>query len=623
MKVESEKIKVTEQSLNSYRNKTLNNKIHSEIAKNIIRVSEKHKIEKIEEELEVIDNNVKEAIKEHRFFTSKKSENNYKMWRRANGIPVAKNKKDKRSFINTTEEGTNNLREIFQEYDEYKYVAAGPNSLERQDIVVDIDNENVSDDYIKERSKRILGREPSCIKKNPDNGHKQVHYFLEYSIQIASLAKDENGWLMFKKYMESHREYLWLVKAMNFCIEGGDLCYTGYICQNPYNNPEHTIFYDDAPFDPEVMVRQLKHFLFTEATRGQSLSSEEKKEVLKLINEGYLWSGTKRCKDKVEKEIQKSPIYKDETDELKDTLIARMNKAIDNLEKLNESGNAYMNSYDKRYFETVTQEIKNSYFYCTKNLVNEVPKDFLRRNKYNILQRVKDSIHLQYGDTGYTAMEEDSRILYDIEQITSNLDDMDWSKTKFSFISRMYSMARRNKSKQKHMMNIALIFSRLTKEQIMLSYQKKAEYIHTLYNQVSVDTIKTFIHSYQNALKALHIDRRNLPEIRDAFDGFRNTGYHFFVVNTARKIRKATLARLISNGNILPKLSAAYTRATDVFHSLSSKINKNSLTPYYNYKINDIQNHDGNTVNNEHRLPVTKSIPGYTVNILSNMALSA
>lgn len=578
------------------------------------------KIQNTKESIQKIEDKLNSSVKKYK---SRKSENNQKAWRRCNNIPVAENKKDNRTFLCTKD--FNSLKDVYINNPQYKYVAAGKNSIERENLIVDIDNPDVSIDYILDMSQKVIRKNPSYIKVNPENNHKQVGFFFDECIYTKYTHLDSKGFLITKKNDEEHKEYMFLIRAYNY-VFSGDLNYQGYICQNPYNDINNTFFYEKEPFDPNYLLTSVRRFLVKESG---AKTIEDKREVLKLINDGFLWNSLRHKTSKKEINVSNT-IYLDEENKKKFSLESRLSEYENKLKSLNNNDNEkYNNSYDKKYFVTSTQVLKRNYLRILKNSYDEDIKVSLKKFIYKMADEVKLNMEITCPEgTGYTEDEEDSRIYYDLNQLIDSIDEIEWDKTGFTAVSRLYSQNVRNHNKQIKMMNMAKEYSFLTDSQTSLSIRDKAKIIYERMDNVSYNTVKTFIHSYQNLLKKTGMNRHSLNFIFSVVDNFKYFSYSFFKVNglkvlkdkvssTMNSISKVsvsdTLTRLYKNSNLKLTISFITVKFTDsLFSIFYEKLENRFLSLLSNNKINRIQGYYGlcneNEGYNEH-IPSTKSLP--------------
>lgn len=569
------------------------------------------------------------AKKEHRFYKSRQSFNNREVYRKANTMPCAANKNDKRKSVTTSK--YSDIREFYKEYSEYKYVAAGLNSTVRQYIVIDIDDSDRTSDEIAREIEKIIGKKPNVIKVNPLNGHKQAGLFLDCQIVVKHIEIDDLGYATLTN-TTSHNDYLNLVRALNSAIPGGDVCYTGYVCQNPYNDPENTITYHDELFNPDVLLVQLKHYFIGECC--SELSNKDKRLMLKAFDSGEWWKDRKRRQKSIEKIVKKDNFYKDEEDCKINAIMKKLDKCIDSIQLLNEKGYGYKNSYDKKYFVLTSQVLKRWKLQASKDIEdkNELITH-LKKNIHNMVNEVKENIIIDCPEgTGYTSLEETNRITSDFYQLIGNYDNIVWDKISYTPKARMMSLVKRNYSKQCNMKRMAIAYAHLTNRQVELSIAKTARLIYeTVKHEISYHTIHDFVFSYRNLLKYLSLNRKNLNRIFYIVDDFKYFDYVFFNVSNASLLTvNPTIQDLLSTDSISYTLNDSYMNMNDNLIRNNDISNKNISPLTYNnkknrlwdivYSINDYKYYKLSI--DRGRVPRTREIPIFTVGNLVDLAMA-
>lgn len=556
------------------------------------------------------------AKEEHRFYKSRKSFNNREVYRKANTMPCAANKNDKRKSITTSK--YNDIREFFKDYSEYKYVAAGLNSTVRQYIVIDIDDSDRTPDEIAKEIEKVIGKKPNVIKVNPLSNHKQAGLFLDCQIVVKHIEIDDVGYATLTN-TASHDDYLNLVRALNSAIPGGDVCYTGYVCQNPYNDPDNTITYHDELFDPDVLLVQLKHYFIGECCSG--LSNKEKRLMLKAFDSGDWWKDRKCRQKKIEKIVKKDNFYKDEEDDKINAVMEKLDKYIDSIQLLNEKGYAYKNSYDKKYFVLTSQVLKRWKTQASKNIEDkEELLTYLKKNIHNMVNEVRENIIIDCPEgTGYTSLEETNRIMSDFYQLIGNYDNITWEKISYTPKARMMSLVKRNYSKSCKMKRMAIAYAHLTNKQTELPIRDTASLIHKVVkNEIAYSVVQNFVFSYRNLLHYLNLNRKDLNYIFYLVDDFKYFDYIFFNVKNASLITvNPTLQNLLSTKAITLTLNTACMNINDNLIRNNNSNEKNILSFTYNnknnklldivYSISDYKYYTKSIISD--RLPRTRRIP--------------
>ena len=277
------------------------------------------------------------------------------------------------------------LRDCWKDYADWTYTASGLNVKQREVVIIDCDDT----DFGKKMLELI---EESNIKFNyirvKPNGHAQIGIFIDrVDVRTRNLERNTRKqsesnlftaeqWDYIKTYWSSfleethislskyvnddcvidiNRLYLTVVQLLNLNMNG-DLCYTGYCCQNAYSTTDGATvtWYDEFHKYTigELFVESLKYSVNKNLKIKRERKAYERKEHKSLIDD-----------------------YSVETIEVEDKVIEQ--SVIQELTK--KITDAYRNSIDHSIFEKVAyckkvcykKNVPLTFEYAIKSIKNE------------------------------------------------------------------------------------------------------------------------------------------------------------------------------------------------------------------------------------------------------------
>jgi len=380
-----------------------------------------------------------------------------------------------------------NFKSIIDEcraYKDYEYICSGLNSFQREILIIDCDDNDYGVKTLELMQKD--GLVPHYQKVKLENGHSQTGIFIK-PIQIIRTAYDKG------KLIEVDNEYIHTMFKRTYqmlnLLYNGDICYTGFNCQNPlYKNANVKSFknYKEALSLKEVYdfclskisVKNIEDFLKDkrfEALKNKKNKTQQQQKSFKIIYK-YLED------EKKNKEASISSTTS--------TIITNVTEVIDAISSLSDS-------YNKDIFVVSTRTCRNFY---VKNRLTEDNKDIVKRTVYLELQK-------QYGVTdvaayiGYSQNELLLRISNDVNQIYQKnyLGRMEWNKVG-------YTKEQREKSQKSRSLKSLLRMERivaLKKENDNLSNRKIAEMYSERFNdEISHMTVKRLLDKYDEINKS-------------------------------------------------------------------------------------------------------------------------
>lgn len=345
-------------------------------------------------------------------YKSKQSYLNQQGYFRTNTNLVRINKESNKFIRVDTREYSSLLQEMMDKH-EYEYICAGRNSHIREVVVIDSDDTSFGKNTLDKL--KAFGLTPHC-QKIKDSGHSQTYFFIEpYQISAGTFTDHVYHETDF---IENHNIWKRLTKMMNV-LYAGDVCYTGFHCQNPLYDGANVVSYKNV--NQLYTVSQLyNHCIqyFEDPTNLDYYFSYLRKQALL----------TKGNKQKVEN-AQKTIIHF-----LEDTQSKVLPKTV--VESvLDESINAEEDSINKRIF-IVCCQISKSFKY--HNGLDWNHFDEICATSYNNFTK-------QDYAAGYSCQELINRIRSDVHQIIIKdlQNNMNWDKVGYTNEQRARSLETR------------------------------------------------------------------------------------------------------------------------------------------------------------------------------------
>ena len=403
---------------------------------------------------------------------------------------------------------------------DYEYICAGLNSYEREVVIIDTD-----DDTYGKKTMELLSKDgliPHFQKVKP-NGHSQTFFFInKHRIGRGYFM---NHTFMETDYSESHDKWKRLTKMMNF-LYNGDICYTGYNCQNPfYDNADVKEYKSDKErysFDElyDKCISRLSHVQdldsFLRTMRRKSLNKKSEDNISAIITNGQL--STKEVEKKIDIEIK-------------------------NLE----------DSINKRIFVVCCQIAKS---FKMRNRLNKSNLSEICRTAY------KNFVH-QDEAIGYTSKELWDRINSDINQIICKdmMNKMEWNKVGYTKEQRERSLkTRQDKKENRKKVLEGYISTIITNGQ--LSENKLAKYVKAEYNihhpsdEISERTARRYVHEILSEKKedTLHYDNDEIKRmVESALEDETVYIKKTVIENNVNKKSEGISSAIITNGQVLDR----------------------------------------------------------------------
>ena len=332
---------------------------------------------------------------------------------------------------------------------EYEYICAGLNSFEREVVIIDTDDETFG-----KKTMELLtnnGLVPHC-QKVKSNGHSQTYFFIRKH-------RIGYGYFFDKKYKEvdyqkEHDQWKRLTKMINFLFNG-DICYTGYNCQNPYYDNANITFYKDV--NERYTIDELYNVCIEKLSHVEDLDRFLKTMRLKALN------NKNENKVKVQQNQYQESIITNDTVSVEET-----EKAIDN------AINEYETSINKRIFVVCCQIAKS---FKTRNLLNFDNFDEISRTAYN------NFINQDYA-YGYSCQDVINRVRADIREIIIKdmYNKMEWNKVGYTKEQRERSLKTRQDKKENRKNVIREYLLSIITNGMKLSQNKMAKAVKAEYN---------------------------------------------------------------------------------------------------------------------------------------------
>ena len=405
-------------------------------------------------------------------YRTKQSETNRKGYLKSTHNQVRENKETTK-FIKVKTTDYDSLLDEMKDKKGYEYICAGLNSYEREVLVIDTDDETFGKKTMELLKKDTLL--PHCQKVKP-NGHSQTYFFIDR--YVFGRGYFMNHKFIENDYEELHNRWKRLTKMMNY-LYNGDICYTGYNCQNPYYENADVTFYKDSSsrysFD-ELYDKCMNHFIDY---------CGDLDEFLKYLRKKALGTKVRKSEANMSNIITDVTLSREEKIKVSERIIDR------EIRKLEDSIN-------KRIFVVCCQIAKS---FKTRNM--------LKRSKLNEICRTayKNFLH-QDNAVGYTAQELWNRIYNDINQIIHNdeMGRMEWNKVGYTKEQRERSLRTRldNKENRKNIIRgyMSNIITDVTLSERKIAKMLKAEWnIHHQNDTISERTIIRYIKEIKNEMK--------------------------------------------------------------------------------------------------------------------------
>jgi AraC-like DNA-binding protein len=254
------------------------------------------------------------------------------------------------------------------------------------------------------------------LPENQDNGHSQTYFFIEpYQISAGTFTDHVYHETDF---IENHNMWKRLIKMMNV-LYAGDICYTGFHCQNPLYDGANVVSYKNV--NQLYTVSQLyNHCIqyFEDPTNLDYYFSYLRKQALL----------TKSNKHKVENAQRTIIHFLEDTQSqvLPQTVVESL---------LDESIDAYEDSINKRIFIVCCQISKS---FKSHNSLDWSHFDEICATSYSNFTK-------QDYAAGYTCQELINRIRSDIHQIIikDSHHNMNWDKVGYTNEQRARSLETR------------------------------------------------------------------------------------------------------------------------------------------------------------------------------------
>lgn len=145
--------------------------------------------------------------------------------------------KESNKFIRVNTTKYSSLLQEMMDMHEYEYICAGRNSHIREVVVIDSDDTSFGKNTLNKL--KAFGLMPHC-QKIKNSGHSQTYFFIEpYQISAGTFT---NHTYYETDFFENHTMWKRLTKMMNV-LYSGDVCYTGFHCQNPLYDKANVVSY--------------------------------------------------------------------------------------------------------------------------------------------------------------------------------------------------------------------------------------------------------------------------------------------------------------------------------------------------------------------------------------------
>lgn len=417
---------------------------------------------------------MKEIVKTYK---SKKSHQNQVTFMRSHFNQVRLDKtttKFKKVQTSGSKNPKNNFNSIIDEcraYKDYEYICSGLNSTEREILIIDCDDDDFGIKTLDLMAKDGLVPHYQKVKSN---GHSQTGLFIK-PVQISYVSYID-GTLKEVDNEDIHLMFKRTYQMLNL-LYNGDICYTGYNCQNPlYKKAKVKSFknYKDA-----YSLKEIYDFCLSKITTDNIENFLKTKRVESLLNKP---KGIKQ--EKAFKIIYK---YLDENkDILKSLSVIITNDTL--LEEVIDAISCITDSYNKDIFVTSTRTCRN-FFKVDK--LTEKNKEIVKKTVYRELQR-QYNVSDVASFIDYSQDELIKRINDDVNQIYQKhfLGTMEWNKVGYTKEQREKSAKTRGLKSLVKQQRIMVIHN----ENNDLSLREIAKIYEERFNEkISKDTVKRLI----------------------------------------------------------------------------------------------------------------------------------
>lgn len=424
---------------------------------------------------------MKEIVKTYK---SKKSHQNQVTFMRSHFNQVRLDKtttKFKKVQTSGSKNPKNNFNSIIDEcraYKDYEYICSGLNSTEREILIIDCDDEDFGIKTLDLMAKDGLVPHYQKVKSN---GHSQTGLFIK-PVKISYVSYSD-GALKEVDNEETHLMFKRTYQMLNL-LYNGDICYTGYNCQNPlYKNANIKSFknYKDA-----YSLKDIYDFCLSKITTDNIEYFLKNKRVEALLNKP---KGIKQ--DKSFKIIYK---YLDEQANNNQSLQSIITN-VTVLEDVIDAISCISDSFNKDIFVTSTRTCRN---FLNAGKLTEENKDIVKKAVYRELQRQYNvSDVASYID--YSQDELIKRINDDVNQIYQKnfLGRMEWNKVGYTKEQREMSAKTRGLSSLVKQQRVATIYN----ENNDLSLREIAKIYEERFNEkISYKTVQRLIKKEEERL---------------------------------------------------------------------------------------------------------------------------
>jgi DNA polymerase III delta prime subunit len=377
------------------------------------------------------------------------------------------------------------LLQEMQDLNQYEYICAGLNSFQREVVVIDSDDASYGMNTLSKLSKDNIV--PHC-QKVKSNGHSQTYFFIEpFFIGNAGF---HNGKYWEKDDVINHEQWKRLTKMMNYLYDG-DICYTGYNCQNPlYVNANVTSYKNinklytvqelyDICLEKFANVTDLDYYLKYLRSQALLLKPKHQKKIDDIVNIVIKF-----------KETEANQFQSNHSIITNVQLLAEY--VLDETDKIIER------SINERIFIVCCQIAKS--FHNHQSLDWDHYEE-IAKTAYNNFIKQDEAI-------GYTCQNLIDRIRADIRQIMfkDSIHQIDWNKVGYTDEQRKLSLITRQTNKENRKAIIIQSYLSIITN-VQLSENKKAEYISAEWNihhendKISSKTVKRYLKEIETESK--------------------------------------------------------------------------------------------------------------------------
>ena len=416
-----------------------------------------------------------------KYYKSKESYQNQMGYFKLNFNQIRKDKSTTK-FTKINTQNYKSLLDEMKDYAENEYICAGLNSYERECVIIDSDDDTHGAKSLEKLNK--VGLVPHFQKIKSNNGHSQTFFFINKITLGGAGFYNSKFWEI--DNFEIHNKWKRLTKMINF-LYAGDICYTGYNCQNPFfsNENSHTVAYKD--YNERYDFDQLYEHCLNEFSAVRDID-----EFLKKMRKKALLNKSSEKKiEQAEKIIIK---FKEQS---------LLNKSFNNIQISNNLAEKILDIAIEAEEHSINERI---FIHCTKvakgfHICNKLSwdnYDFICKTAY------KRFVEKDFAD-GYSCQELINRIREDIKQLIfkemNNLNHFE--KIGYVDYQRQKSLeTRRNHKNEK----IELIKSILSFNNIQIS--NKSDYALAKF-------IKSELHISHNIEISIMTARRYVKEIKE------------------------------------------------------------------------------------------------------------